>query len=100
MKRIRVGKADELTPGGSKAVSAGDGEIGVFNADGSFYAVDNACPHRGGPLSEGRLEGCVVVCPWHGWQFDVTDGSLLMNPASKLKTYKVVREGDDLYVEI
>jgi nitrite reductase/ring-hydroxylating ferredoxin subunit len=100
VKRIPAGKAGDLPPGGSKAVAAGDGEIAVFNAGGSYHAMDNACPHRGGPLSEGRLDGCVVVCPWHGWQFDVTDGSLLMNPASKQKTYKVVKEGDDLFVEI
>ena len=46
--------------------------IALFNVDGTFYALDGVCPHQGGPLGQGTLEGCIVTCPWHGWQFDVT----------------------------
>jgi nitrite reductase (NADH) small subunit len=100
MARVRVCPAGEIPPGGVKAVAADGGEVAVFNVGGAFHAMDNTCPHRGAPLSDGRLEGCVVVCPWHGWQFDVTTGALLMSASSKQKTYKVTKEGDDLYVEI
>jgi nitrite reductase (NADH) small subunit len=98
-KRVKVCPASELTAGGAKSVKVGDGEVAVFNDGGAYRAMDNTCPHRGAPLCDGRLEGGVVTCPWHGWQFNVSDGSLLMNPATKLKTYKVVQDGDDLYVE-
>lgn len=99
-KRVNAGPAAEITPGSAKAVPVEGGEAVVFNVDGQFYAMDNTCPHRGAALSEGRLDGCVVTCPWHGWQFDVTNGQMLMSAGSKQKTYKVVRQGDDVCVEV
>ena len=53
---------------------AADRIIALFNVNGEFFALDGICPHQGGPLGKGRIEGCVVTCPWHGWQFDVTTG--------------------------
>jgi nitrite reductase (NADH) small subunit len=49
-------------------------EIALFCLEGQFYAIDNICPHEGGPLGNGELEGAVVTCPWHGWQFDIKTG--------------------------
>jgi nitrite reductase/ring-hydroxylating ferredoxin subunit len=97
MKKVTTKK--DIPVGGSKIVQQGDQEIALFNVEGSFYAMDNKCPHRGGPLGEGSLEGCKVTCPWHGWEFDVTTGALAMDPAQKLKTFKVEEKGDDLYIE-
>ena len=72
--------------------------LAVFNVDGNFHAVDNTCIHRGGPLGEGEMEGRVVTCPWHGWQFNVTTGECLKNPSAKVEVYQVKVEGDDVKV--
>lgn len=66
--------ADDVAAGESAEVVA-DGRIfAVYNVDGTFHVLDGICPHAGGPLGKGMLQGCVVTCPWHGWQFDVTTG--------------------------
>jgi nitrite reductase/ring-hydroxylating ferredoxin subunit len=72
--------------------------LAVFNGDGAFHAIDNTCIHRGGPLGEGDLEGSVVTCPWHGWQYDVTTGACVANPAAKVERYEVKVEGTDVKV--
>jgi nitrite reductase/ring-hydroxylating ferredoxin subunit len=71
------------------------GDVAVFNVDGSFCATQDKCPHRQGPLSQGKLEGSTVTCPLHGSQFNVCTGALLRGPAKDpLKTYRVIVEGD------
>ena len=75
-------------------------EIALFNIDGRFYALDNACPHRGGPLGEGDLQGQTLTCPWHRWQFNAVTGESLVNPAAKLRMFPVTVEGNDVFVEI
>jgi nitrite reductase/ring-hydroxylating ferredoxin subunit len=71
------------------------GDVAVFNIDGSFFATQDKCPHRQGPLSQGKLEGSTVTCPLHGSQFNVCTGALLRGPAKDpLKTYRVIVEGD------
>ena len=90
------------------AVPSGEGivvevegkKIALFQNDGEFYATDNTCVHRGGPLGEGLLEGTTVVCPWHGWEFDVSSGACLTNPKAKIKVYPTRVEGDDLLVDL
>ena len=71
---VAAAKASELPAGKGKVVTVNGTQVALFNANGSFYAISNACPHRGGPLGEGDLEGTVVTCPWHGFTFDVTNG--------------------------
>ena len=71
------------------------GNAAVFNVAGSFCATQAKCTHRGGPLSEGNLDGSVVTCPWHGAQFNVCTGAVLRGPAAdSLKTFRVVVEGE------
>ena len=65
---------DEVPEGGSAEVVAEGIVFAVFKVDGVFHVLDGICPHAGGPLGKGMLRGCVVTCPWHGWQFDVTTG--------------------------
>lgn len=48
--------------------------IALFNVEGDYFALDGICPHQGGPLGQGAIHGCVVSCPWHGWEYDVHDG--------------------------
>lgn len=97
---VTVAKASDLGPGRGKVVSAGGREVALFNVGGRFHAIENTCPHRGGPLGEGDLEGAVVTCPWHGWQFDVATGASPVNPAAKVRTFPVEVVGDEVRVEI
>lgn len=97
---VKVANKSELTPGNAKKVEAGGAEIALFNVGGSFCAIEDMCPHRGGPLSEGALEEGVVTCPWHGWQFNVADGTCLTTPDVSQKKYEVKVEGDDILIGI
>ena len=98
---IRVVSKTDVAPGSSLAVEVHGRQVAVFNADGIFYALGGTCTHRGGPLSEGELEGTTVTCPWHRAQFDLKTGSVLTPPAPQgVPSYKVVIEGDDISIEI
>ncbi len=96
----KAAKKDDVPFNGAKVVKVLDKEIALFHAGGDFFALNNACPHRGGPLGEGDLENGVVVCPWHGWQFKVNTGEFLINPTIKATCYPVKIEGDDILVGI
>jgi nitrite reductase/ring-hydroxylating ferredoxin subunit len=95
---VKVAQVSDVEPGTGMVVTVKDTAIALFNVDGTFYAIDNTCLHRGGPLGEGELEGCVVTCPWHGWQFDVKTGVSETNPAAKVKTYPVKTEDSAIMV--
>ncbi len=99
-KTVKIASASELSPGQCKVVSAEGTEVALFNVDGKFYATDNVCLHKGGPLGDGSLDGPIVTCPWHGWQYDVTNGSNTSNPELRVKTLKVSVNGTDVLVEI
>ena len=60
------------------------------------HAIQNSCIHRGGPLSEGDLDGDLVTCPWHFWQYDVTTGKCRSNPDAELRTYQVKVENGEI----
>jgi nitrite reductase/ring-hydroxylating ferredoxin subunit len=83
-----------------RVVEADGKTLGLFNVGGTFYAIDNTCLHRGGPLGEGDLDGRVVTCPWHGWRFDVTTGANEMNLQVKVSCYPVKLEGGAVLVEL
>ena len=89
-KEIVVGRADEIAPGERKIVHVGALTIGVFNHGGDWYALRNSCLHRGGPVATGALEGDTLTCPWHGFQYDVRTGELLVDPNAHLDKYEVV----------
>ena len=99
-KIVKVAPASEIGPNQAKIVEVDGAQIAVFNIDGSFCAVNNVCPHRGGPLGEGDVEGSVVTCPWHGWQFDVKTGQSPVNPAATVKTFPCKVEGSDVCIEV
>ncbi|MGZ4139107.1 MAG: Rieske (2Fe-2S) protein [Actinomycetota bacterium] len=90
----QVATADAIPPGtGCQVVVAGRA-IALFNVDGTFYAIDGTCLHRGGPVGEGDLDGTIVTCPWHGFQYDVTTGRNVMDPDIGLTPYRVeVQDG-------
>jgi nitrite reductase (NADH) small subunit len=95
---VRVTGTTDVQPGQGIVAEVNGKTVAVFNVDGAFHAIDNTCIHRGGPLGEGDLEGSVVTCPWHGWQYDVTTGSCVANPAAKVERYEVKVEGTDVKV--
>ncbi|MBI2461390.1 MAG: Rieske 2Fe-2S domain-containing protein, partial [Candidatus Rokubacteria bacterium] len=78
-KLAKVAEIADLAPGQGRVVEVEGKAIALFNVDGAFYAIDNTCLHRGGPLGEGELDGAVVTCPWHGWCYDVTTGANTAN---------------------
>jgi nitrite reductase (NADH) small subunit len=100
-KLVRVASADDIPPGSAKLVEVEGKRLAVFNVDGRFHAIDDTCPHRGGPLSEGELEGEVVTCPWHRSTFNVTNGAVLSGPArAGVSHYAVQHSGGELSVEV
>ncbi|MFN0167046.1 MAG: Rieske (2Fe-2S) protein [Bryobacteraceae bacterium] len=98
---VKIAKSDEIQPGHGKMVEVDGKKIALFNVNGAFYAIDDTCTHRGGPLSEGELDGKEVTCPWHHAVFDVTTGEVLGPPAPQgISRYNVRVEGGDIEVEI
>jgi len=97
---VQVAKLSDLEAGSCKAVLAAGKMIALFNVEGTVYALDNVCLHRGGPLGEGFMEGKIVTCPWHMWEYDVCTGERVGNPALKVCTYPVHIEGDEIKVAI
>ena len=99
---VKVGtKADFEDLEGGKLVVAGGQNIAIFNLGGSLYAIENTCPHRGGPLAEGMFVGEDVICPWHGSRFNVKTGAVLSPPAGQgVRSFLVRVTGNDVEVEI
>lgn len=98
---VKAAKTGDIALGSAKMVEVGGKKIAIFNVDGKYYAIDNTCTHRGGPLAEGALEGKEVTCPWHGAVFDVTTGEVLGPPAPKpVSCYGVRVSGKDIEVEV
>ncbi len=96
---ISVAKAAELPNGRRKLVEVHERPIALFNIANQLYAMDSNCPHRGAPLVEGELDGTVVTCPWHGWEFDVTTGKSPINPSACVRKYNVKVEVDNILIE-
>jgi len=99
-KPVKVAETTELKPGEGKVVEVEGKTLALFNADGTYYAIDNTCLHRGGPLGEGELDGRVVTCPWHGWRYDVSSGANVNNPAVKVACFPVRVEGPSIFIEV
>jgi len=97
---VRVAGTGEIAPGENRVIEAAGRSIAVFNVDGRYYAIDNICPHRGGPLAEGDLEGAIVACPWHAWRWDVTTGANTNNPAVKLACFPVSENASGIFVQV
>ncbi len=98
--RVQVGPVESIGEGERKVTDAHGQSIGVFRVGGQWYAVSNSCLHRGGPVCSGTLDGMVLTCPWHGYQYDLPTGQLLLDRSTALPTYKVVVEGGNVYVEV
>jgi nitrite reductase (NADH) small subunit len=112
--RYVVCRVEDLPPGERKIVCVKGHSIGVFNVGGRFYALNNRCPHKGAPLCAGIVTGLVtgpepyryevvrqgeiLRCPWHGWEFDITNGRSVFNPHRlRVKSYEVMVESVPTY---
>jgi nitrite reductase (NADH) small subunit len=100
MAFLRTAKKDEVPPGMIREFQIDGKTFALANVEGKLHAINNLCLHRGGPLGQGELKGNVVTCPWHGWQYDVTTGKLVTNPAVACETYAVEVRGDDIFVDV
>jgi nitrite reductase (NADH) small subunit len=96
----RIAAIDECPPGNGLEVIVGERVVALFNVEGTFYALDGVCPHQGGPLAEGDITGCIVTCPWHGWQFDVRTGQHQLSATIRQPTLPVRIDGDGVLVEL
>jgi nitrite reductase (NADH) small subunit len=86
---VPVGAVTDIVPGTAATVQIDGIEVAVFNAGGTFYALENTCPHQGAALSEGWIEGTTVTCPWHAWCFNLTDGSMTLGSWATVDAYDV-----------
>jgi nitrite reductase (NADH) small subunit len=96
---IKVAQRGDVPDGTGKTFDVGGRKIALFNSAGNFYAIDNNCRHRGGPLGEGDVYGTTVTCPWHGWEYDFTTGCNVDDPSVKVTCFAVRVEGDDILIE-
>src|SRR3989338_2152377 len=97
---VKVASVNELQPGGAKVIELNGEQVALFNVDGEFFAINNTCRHKGGPLGEGFLDGDVVSCPFHGWRYNVKNGSCLSVPNQHVAAYPVKDEGNDVLVSL
>ena len=92
-------RADEIAEGAAKLVRLKGDEMAVFKNNGKLYGVQNICPHEGGQLCNGWIEGSEVVCPLHGYKFDLTTGACSTDPSLKVKVFQLVTQGEQVVVE-
>ena len=98
---VKAASVGDLAPGQAKLVEIEGKRIALFNVGCTYYALDDTCTHRGGPLSEGTLIGEQVTCPWHGAVFNVTTGDVLQGPApTGVACYRVRVVGSDVEIEV
>lgn len=97
---VLVGQVDEIQEGERKIIEFKGQSIGVFHHKGEWYALSNKCLHRSGPVCTGALEGDILSCPWHGYQYNVTTGQMLLDSETSLPSYPVeIREGE-VYIRV
>jgi nitrite reductase/ring-hydroxylating ferredoxin subunit len=97
---VKAASTNEIAPGQARLVIVKGREIVLFNIEGEFFALQNACTHEEGPLAEGEVSGHEVTCPWHGARFDIT-GEALTQPAYEAAArYNVRVAGTDIEVEV
>jgi 3-phenylpropionate/trans-cinnamate dioxygenase ferredoxin subunit len=100
-KIVRVATTDEMANQSAKCIEVDGEKVALFKVEGAFHALSDTCTYRGGPLSEGDVEGAEVTCPWHGAKFDLRTGAVVGPPArTGVKSYPVTVMGRNIEIEL
>lgn len=94
----RVAAAGVIPEGGSRPFTVGRYEVALFRVEGRYYALENACPHQGGPIADGFLEGVTVTCPWHAWCFDLRTGKMTLGDFATIPRFDVREEAGAIWI--
>ena len=98
---VKAARTTEIGPGQARLVEVKGKQIALFNVDSQFFALDNTCTHRGGPLADGEVSGHEVTCPWHGATFDVRTGEVVGPAAQRAAVrYGVRVTGTEVELEV
>lgn len=100
MAFVLAGKTADVPVGTIREFKMEGKSVAVANVGGQLYAINGVCMHRGGPLGDGVLEGAVVTCPWHGWQYDVRTGKVGQSPSVGVESYPVEVRGEEIFVNL
>ena len=97
---ITIAALNDVPEGTGKEVAAAGRVFAIYNVGGEIHVLDGICPHAGGPLGQGVLSGCVVTCPWHGWQLDVSTGRHCLTETIQQPRFPVRIENAQILVEV
>lgn len=97
---MTVAKVEDCAAGKGRMIPLEGKVIALYKIGVEFFAVDNSCPHRGGPMADGSLDGCVAVCPWHGYRFDIKTGMNADGMPYSLRTYETRVEGGNVQIKV
>ena len=100
MAFVKVASVSQLAPGSVLEATVGQNQYAICNVEGSIHALSGTCPHSGGPLGQGAVNGASLTCPWHAWEFDCRTGAHDYNPAVRVATFPVRIVGDEILVDI
>ena len=99
-KYVKAANVGDIPDGEGIVVEIEGRPIAVFNKDGEYFATDDTCPHQGGSLGQGEIDGDEIVCPWHEWRFNIKNGDSLEIPGFQIDTFETKIEGSDILVEV
>ena len=97
---VKLAEANELSPDQGKLVQVEGNDIALFNVNGTYHAMGAVCPHEDGPLHEGEVDGDTIICPWHGYDFNVKTGECPVDSELRVLTYVVKTERNDVFIEV
>ena len=100
MALVKAGSVSQVAPGSVMELTVGEDRYAICNVDGQIYALAGTCPHQGGPLGQGAVNGANLTCPWHAWEFDCRTGEHDYNPAVRVATFSVCVNGDNILIDI
>lgn len=100
MAFVKVAEEAQVAAGSGKVITVDGREYALFNVEGTYYCVDNECPHAGGPLAQGSVDGTAVMCPWHCWCFDLKTGDGMYGLGIGIGTYPTKLDEGSIYINV
>jgi nitrite reductase (NADH) small subunit len=100
MPFVKIGSLANLQPGSVMEAEVAGRTYAVCNSGGALHALDGVCPHAGGPLGQGALHDHMLVCPWHGWEYDCRSGENDFDPTIRVQSFAVRTDGDDILIDV